>query len=164
MKARPPRIGHGYDLHRLEPERKLILGGVEIESDKGCAAHSDGDVVLHALTDALLGAIGQADIGELFPNDDPKWKDASSDQFVKETFQRVFDAGYVVGNADITVLLEQPKLSPYKKKMREKISYLLTCDINKVNIKGKSGEGIGPVGRGEAVESHAVVLLVQIDW
>jgi 2-C-methyl-D-erythritol 2,4-cyclodiphosphate synthase len=159
-----PIIGHGYDRHRLEAGHKLILGGVEIDFDKGCDAHSDGDVLAHALTDALLGSIGQPDIGQLYPNDDPKWKDADSSKFVKDAFQRVFEAGYVVGNIDITVLLEQPKLVKYKKKMRENVAYWLTCQPVKINIKGKTGEGVGPIGRGEAIDCHAVILMVRIDW
>lgn len=159
-----PRIGHGYDRHRLVEGKKLILGGIEIKWDKGCDAHSDGDVVAHALTDALLGAIGHPDIGQSYPNDDPEWKDADSSKFVKDAFQRVFDAGYLVSNVDITVLLEGPKVSKYKRKMRENIAYWLTCENTKVNIKGKTGEGVGPVGRGELVECHAVILLVRIDW
>ncbi len=159
-----PRIGHGYDRHRLEAGHKFILGGVEIDSEIGCVAHSDGDVLAHALADALLGSIGQPDIGQLYPNDDPKWQGADSSKFVKDAFQRVFDAGYVLGNVDITILLEQPKIAKYKKTIRDNIAYWLTCESGKVNVKGKTGEGVGPIGRSEAVDCHVVVMIVQINW
>ena len=130
------RIGHGYDLHRLEPELPLIVGGVKLEHDRGCAAHSDGDVVYHAVTDAILGALGQDDIGQLFPDNDPKWKDADSHIFVEEAVRRMRDAGYTIGNLDITIILERPKLRPHKVTIKANLADLLNCDISQVNIKG----------------------------
>lgn len=164
MKDTTPRIGHGYDLHRLTPGRKLVLAGIEIESDRGCAAYSDGDVVCHAVADALLGAIGKPDIGQRFPDTDPKWKDAESSLFVKDAFNEAFDFGFVIGNLDVTVLAEEPKIARYKKKMCGSLSRMLTCDKLRVNIKGKTGEGLDAVGRGEAIACHAVVLLARINW
>ena len=164
MKDTNPRIGHGYDVHRLTLGRKLILGGIEIESDRGCVAHSDGDVVCHAVADALLGAIGKPDIGQRFPDTDPKWKDAASSEFVKDAFNEVFDFGFVIGNIDVTVLAQEPKISRHKKKMCGSLSRMLTCDAIRVNIKGKTGEELDAIGRGEAIACHAVVLLVRADW
>ena len=120
-----PRIGHGYDLHRLEPDLPLVVGGVKIDHDRGCAAHSDGDVVYHAVTDAILGALGQDDIGQLFPDNDPKWKDADSHIFFEEAVRRMGNAGYALGNLDITVILERPKLSPHKAAIRQNLDDLL---------------------------------------
>ncbi|MFT5424540.1 MAG: 2-C-methyl-D-erythritol 2,4-cyclodiphosphate synthase [Phycisphaerales bacterium] len=160
------RIGHGYDLHRLEtPEnggRPLILGGVFLPHDpshqpKGPVAHSDGDALYHAVTDALLGAIGDSDIGMLFPNTDPRHEAEDSQVYLAEAVRRVHDAGLVVINLDATVLLERPKLSPHKGPILANMKRVLACD--NVNIKGKTGEGLGPVGEGRAVEVHAVVLL-----
>lgn len=155
-----PRIGHGFDLHRLEPGLKLIVGGVDFQHDHGCAAHSDGDVVYHALTDALLGALGQDDIGQLFPDNDPKWKGADSRVFVEEATRRMHTAGYSVGNLDITVILQRPKLSPHKTAIRENIAQLLRCEPARVNIKGKTHEKVDAIGEGRAIACHAVVLLV----
>jgi 2-C-methyl-D-erythritol 2,4-cyclodiphosphate synthase len=115
----PYRIGHGFDLHRLEPGPKLIIGGVHIEYDLGCAGHSDGDVVYHAVTDAICGAIGQPDIGQLFPDNDEKWKGADSSVFVAEADRLMRNAGYVIGNLDVTVILERPKVGPHKDAIRK---------------------------------------------
>src|ERR1700679_2406204 len=119
------RIGHGYDLHRLQPGGKLMLGGIEVADTLSPIAHSDGDVVLHALVDALLGAMGWGDIGELFPNTDARWKDAASRVFVEEVFSRVTTAGDAVVNCDITILAERPKLKAFKPAIREKVAELL---------------------------------------
>jgi len=157
------RIGHGYDLHRLEPTpptgpgRPLILGGIRLEHDRGPISHSDGDAALHAITDAILGALGEPDIGELFPDSDPAWKDAASDQFLIEAANRMRSAGYNISNLDVTIILERPKLSPIKAAMRAKIAELLA-----VNIKGKTHEQVDAVGEGRAVEAHAVVLLARV--
>ncbi len=152
-------IGHGFDLHRLEPGFDLIVGGVKLEHDRGCDAHSDGDVVLHAVTDALLGALGQDDIGQLFPDNDPKWKGADSRIFVEEAARRMTDAGYAIGNLDVTVILQRPKLSGHKSDIRQNLAALLNCDLSQVNIKGKTHEKVDAVGEGLAIACHVVVLL-----
>jgi 2-C-methyl-D-erythritol 2,4-cyclodiphosphate synthase len=163
----PYRIGHGYDLHRLEPNadegpgRPFVLGGVEIEHDRGPVAHSDGDALLHAVTDALLGAIGAPDIGQLFPNDDPRHESEDSRVFLVEAARRVRDAGYTIGNLDATVICEAPKLSPHKDLMRTNIAAGLDVPEDRVNIKGKTHERVDAVGRNEAIEVHCVVLLTQ---
>ena len=161
------RIGHGYDLHRLEvqaPEgegRAFVLGGVEIEHDRGPVAHSDGDVLLHAVTDALLGAIGAPDIGQLFPNDDPRNESQDSRVFLTEAMKRVRAAGYGVVNLDVTVVCERPKLSGHKNIMRANLAAGLGVDVSQVNIKAKTHEGVDAIGRGEAIEVHCVVLLAR---
>lgn len=155
----PFRIGHGFDLHRLEPGRPMVVGGVGIEHDRGPAGHSDGDVVYHAVTDALLGAIGAEDIGQLFPDDDPRWKGSDSTVFVEEAARRITDAGLVVGNLDVTIICERPKLSPHKAAMRENLARLLGRPADAVNIKGKTHEKVDAIGEGRAIACHAVVLL-----
>jgi len=157
----PPRIGHGFDLHRLEAGRRLIVGGVHIEHDRGCVAHSDGDVVYHAVVDAVLGALGQDDIGQLFPDNDAKWKDADSRVFVEEAAWRMKAAGYAIGNLDVTVILQRPKLSPHKAAVRANLARLLGCEISQVNVKGKTHEKVDAIGEGNAIACHVVVLLVR---
>ena len=152
-------IGHGFDLHRLEPGLPLVIGGQRIEHDHGCAAHSDGDVVYHAVTDAILGALGEDDIGQLFPDDDPRWKGAESSVFVEEAAQRMRQTGCAIGNLDITVILQHPKLSPHKRAIRQSLAALLGCDPSQVNVKGKTHEGVDALGQGRAIACHAVVLL-----
>lgn len=161
------RIGHGYDLHRLAPVtgegengRPLMLGGVRFESDRGPVAHSDGDALLHAITDAILGALGMPDIGQLFPDSDPKWKGAASEVFLKEAVQRAAAAGWRVGNLDTTVILEKPKLGPRKEEVRRNIARILGVGELQVNVKGKTHEKVDAVGEGRAVEVHAVVMMV----
>ena len=156
-----PRIGHGYDLHRLQPGGKLTLGTIVVSTDISPIAHSDGDVVLHALVDALLGAIAQGDIGELFPNTDPQWKNAPSRVFVEAAMQRVKNAGYNVGNADITILAERPKLKSFKPAIRQAVADLLNVPIDQVNIKAGTNEGVDAIGRGEAIAAHAIVMLIE---
>jgi len=156
-------IGHGYDIHRLEPGLPLIVGGIRLEHDSGCAAHSDGDVVYHAVTDAILGALGQNDIGQLFPDDDPKWKGADSRVFVQEAVGRMRDAGYTLVNIDITVILERPKLSPHKAAMKQNLAELLGCDLSRVNLKGKTHEQVDALGENRAIACHVVVLLNAVD-
>ena len=156
--APPLRIGHGFDLHRLVPGKPLIVAGVALEHDRGCDAHSDGDVVLHALTDALLGAVAQGDIGALFPDDDPQWAGADSRQFLAEAVRRVEAAGYRVGNADVTVVLERPKLRPHVDTMREVLAALLKLPLSCVSLKGKTHERVDAVGVGDAIACHCVVL------
>ncbi|MDB5299063.1 MAG: 2-C-methyl-D-erythritol 2,4-cyclodiphosphate synthase, chloroplastic [Phycisphaerales bacterium] len=155
----PYRIGHGYDLHRLQTGGRLMLAGIEAAQGLSPVAHSDGDVVLHALVDALLGAMGLGDIGELFPNTDPKWKDAPSRVFVEEVIKRVSDRGYRVLNCDVTILAERPKLKALKSSMRENIARLLNVEPEQVNVKAGTNEGVDAIGRGEAIAAHAVVLL-----
>ncbi|MEM7625906.1 MAG: 2-C-methyl-D-erythritol 2,4-cyclodiphosphate synthase [Planctomycetota bacterium] len=155
-----PRIGHGFDLHRLEEDRPLVVGGVTLEHDRGCAAHSDGDVVYHAVTDAILGALGQDDIGQLFPDDDPRWKDADSSVFVREAVMRMDGAGYQVGNLDVTVILQRPKLSPHKAVIHMHLADLLHCAVSRINLKGKTHEGVDALGENRAIACHTVVLLV----
>jgi 2-C-methyl-D-erythritol 2,4-cyclodiphosphate synthase len=153
------RIGHGFDLHRLEPGRSLIVGGVHIEHDRGCVAHSDGDVVYHAVVDAILGALGQDDIGQLFPDNDAAWKDADSRVFVEEAARRMAQAGYAISNLDVTVILQCPKLSPHKPAIRGNLAKLLNCDASQVNIKGKTHEKVDALGENRAIACHVVVLL-----
>jgi len=160
MAQSSPRIGHGFDLHRLEPGRPLVVCGQRLEHDRGCVAHSDGDVVYHAVTDAILGALGQEDIGQLFPDHDARWKDADSRVFVEAAVQRMADAGYALGNLDITVILQAPKLSPQKAAMKANLVSLLGCDPTQVNLKGKTHEQVDALGENRAIACHAVVLLV----
>ncbi len=155
-----PRIGHGFDLHRLEAGRRLVLGGIEVPHDRGCAAHSDGDVVLHALTDAILGALGQEDIGQVFPDDQADWKDADSAIFIREAVGRMKDAGYRLANADITLILQRPKLAPHKAAMRSRLAELLETDPARINLKGKTHEQVDAIGENRAVACHVVVLLL----
>ncbi|MEM6553733.1 MAG: 2-C-methyl-D-erythritol 2,4-cyclodiphosphate synthase [Planctomycetota bacterium] len=157
-----PRIGHGFDLHRLVPGRKLVLANVEVPSERGCDAHSDGDVVLHALTDAILGALAQQDIGQLFPDNDPQWKDADSAVFIREAVNRMTAAGYSLGNTDLTVILQTPKLSPHKPAMLTRLTDLLGCHESQVNLKAKTHERVDALGQSQAVACHAVVLLIPV--
>lgn len=154
-----PLIGHGFDLHRLEPGHDLIVGGVNIPHERGCIAHSDGDVVYHAVTDAVLGALGQDDIGQLFPDDDAKWKAADSGIFVEEAARRMREAGYDIGNLDVTVILQRPKLSPHKGTMKANLAELLGCEVSAVNLKGKTHERVDALGENRAIACHVVVLL-----
>ncbi|MDX1682798.1 MAG: 2-C-methyl-D-erythritol 2,4-cyclodiphosphate synthase [Phycisphaeraceae bacterium] len=154
------RIGHGFDLHRLEPGFPLVVGGQTLEHDRGCDAHSDGDVVYHAVTDAVLGALGQEDIGQLFPDDDPRWEGADSTVFVEAAAQRMQAAGYQVGNLDVTVILQAPRLQSHKEAIRENLGRLLGCDLSQVNVKGKTHERVDAVGENRAIACHVVVLLM----
>lgn len=156
-----PRIGHGFDLHRLEPGKRLIVGGVHLPHDRGCEAHSDGDVVYHAVTDAVLGALGQDDIGVLFPDNDPRWKGVESRIFVEEAARRMREAGCAIGNLDVTVILQKPKLSPHKQAVRGNLARLLGCDEAQVNVKGKTHEHVDALGENRAIACHVVVLLVK---
>ena len=151
------RIGHGYDLHRLGPGGRLMLASVEVSTDISPVAHSDGDVVLHALVDAILGALGLGDIGEHFPDSDERWKGAASRAFIGHAMTLATDAGYAVVNADVTILAERPRLKPYKPAMASALRNLLACDA--VNVKAGTNEGVDAIGRGEAIAAHAVVLL-----
>lgn len=155
------RIGLGHDVHRLVAGRSLILGGVPIEYDRGLLGHSDADVLLHALTDALLGAGGLGDIGERFPNTEPRWADADSALFLNDAVSAIHKAGWNIANIDCTLFAERPRLTPYKPAIRQRLAELLEIDENLVNVKAKSGEQVGPVGREEAISADAIVLLVR---
>jgi 2-C-methyl-D-erythritol 4-phosphate cytidylyltransferase/2-C-methyl-D-erythritol 2,4-cyclodiphosphate synthase len=153
------RIGFGYDSHRFAPGRTLVLGGLRIEHEQGLAGHSDADAVLHAITDAILGAIAAGDIGELFPDSDSRWAGADSSAFVLHAVALAERQGLLVGNCDVTVLAEAPKLGPLKKAMAARIAELLACSANRVSVKAKTNERMGFVGRGEGIAAFAVVLL-----
>ncbi len=153
------RSGIGYDSHRLVEGRELVLGGVVIPFEKGFQGHSDGDIVFHALTDALLGGAGLGDIGRFFPPSDPRWKDADSAIFLEHAAAAVREQGYRIVNADIVVVLEQPKLAPHRDCIRERIATVLGVDADRINVKAKTAEGLGPVGEGLSGEAHAVVLI-----
>ena len=153
------RIGQGLDVHRLVADRRLVIGGVEIAHDKGLLGHSDADVLLHAITDALLGAAGLGDIGELFPNTDPQWHNADSALFVREAFRRLTELGWKIVNLDCTIHAERPKLSAHKPAIAARVAELLGLDRSQVNVKAKTGEKVGPIGRQEAINADAVVLI-----
>jgi 2-C-methyl-D-erythritol 2,4-cyclodiphosphate synthase len=153
------RIGEGFDVHALVSGRKLILGGIEIPHDKGLLGHSDADVLLHTITDAILGAAGLGDIGELFPDSDARFKGADSAKLLAEALARVTQAGYVIVNVDCTVIAERPKLVPYKAAIRTNIARVLQVDESQVNVKAKTTEKLGFTGRGEGIAAKAVALL-----
>ena len=153
------RIGQGYDIHRLVENRPLILGGVTIPSEKGEDAHSDGDVLLHALIDALLGAIAQGDIGTHYPPSDPAWKNVDSRRLLRETLAKVEDASYSIANIDCTVILEKPKLGPHREQIRLCLQEDLKIPLDCISFKAKTKEKQDAAGRGEAVEALATVLL-----
>lgn len=155
------RIGMGHDRHRLGPDRPLVLGGLTIPHSLGLIGHSDADVLLHAITDALLGALALGDIGEWFPNTSEQWKDADSAVFVREAARAVHERGWQIANLDCTIHAEQPKLSAWKRPIAERIAAMLNLDPGCVSIKAKTGEKVGPVGRAEAIDAEAVVLLVR---
>lgn len=153
------RIGLGYDSHRFLAGRPLVLGGIRVDYEKGLAAHSDGDVVLHALTDAILGALAAGDIGEHFPNSDPRWSAADSGVFLQYACDLARQKGFRVENCDITILAEAPKLSAYKAAMADRLAGMLAVPVGGVSIKAKTNEGMGFVGRGEGIACLASVLL-----
>ena len=153
------RNGVGYDLHRLEAGRKLILGGVVIDFEKGLAGHSDADILMHAVTDALLGAASLGDIGELFPPSDDQWKGAASEVFLKHAKELVEGYGYRVINVDAVIVIERPKILPFRDQIRDNLARILGVDRDRVGLKAKTSEGVGPVGLGEAAECHAVAML-----
>jgi 2-C-methyl-D-erythritol 2,4-cyclodiphosphate synthase len=153
------KIGQGYDRHRLAPDRDLILGGVKIDYHLGLDGHSDADVLLHAITDALLGAIGQGDIGELFPDTDPQYKGADSAKLLSVVVEKVRISGYQIANIDCTIFAQKPKLVPHKPLIKSRVALLLGINENLVNIKAKTGESRGAVGREEVIDAAATVLL-----
>ena len=153
------RIGHGYDVHKLVEGRDLILGGVKIDYELGLLGHSDADVLLHAVSDALLGAAGLRDIGYHFPDTDPKYKGADSRMLLREVRQKVADAGYRISNVDVTMIAQKPKLKPYIEQMMANIASDLQIDGNRVNVKATTEEKLGFTGSGEGMSCHAVCLL-----
>jgi 2-C-methyl-D-erythritol 2,4-cyclodiphosphate synthase len=156
------RIGSGHDTHRLAEGRPLILGGIRVEHSRGLLGHSDADVVLHAVTDALLGAAGLGDIGDAFPDTNPVYKDCDSAKFVTEAVARLNQLGWRIVNLDVTIFAQEPKLGPVKAAMAENIAKLLGIPAGNVNVKAKTGEHVGHIGRGEAIGCHAVVLIERI--
>ncbi len=153
------RIGHGYDVHRLVVGRKLILGGVEISHDKGLLGHSDADVLLHAISDSLLGAAALGDIGKHFPDSDEKYKGADSLVLLREVVKLLREKGYKVVNVDATVLAERPKLAPYIDVMRHNIADALSVNVDCISVKATTEEGLGFTGAGEGIAAHAVCLI-----
>ena len=157
------RVGSGHDTHRLADGRPLVLGGIRVAHPRGLVGHSDADVVLHAVTDALLGAAGLGDIGDLFPDSDPQYRDRESSFFVTEVLSRLNQAGWRIVNMDVTVFAQEPKLGPIKASIRDNVAALLAVSADRVNVKAKTGEHVGHIGRGEAIGCHAVVLIEPVD-
>jgi 2-C-methyl-D-erythritol 2,4-cyclodiphosphate synthase len=153
------RAGTGYDLHRLEPGRPLILGGVTIPHDKGLTGHSDADALCHAITDALLGAAALGDIGTHFPDTDPVYKDADSLELLARTCETIRGANYEINNVDATIVAQEPKLASHIDAMRKQLAAALSVPIDAVSVKAKTNEGVGPEGRGEAISVHAAALI-----
>ncbi|ACY50673.1 TPA: 2-C-methyl-D-erythritol 2,4-cyclodiphosphate synthase [Vibrio diabolicus] len=153
------RIGHGFDVHKFGGEGPVIIGGVAIPYEQGLVAHSDGDVALHALTDALLGAIAAGDIGRHFPDTDDKWKGADSRELLKDVYRRVKEQGYRLGNADVTIMAQAPKMAPHIDAMCAAIAEDLETDISNINVKATTTERLGFTGRKEGIATEAVVLL-----
>ncbi len=157
------RIGHGYDVHRLTEGRDLILGGVKIPYEKGLLGHSDADVCVHALMDAILGAAALGDIGQHFPDTDERYKGADSLELLREVCEMIDNLGYAIGNADITIIAQKPKLAPFIEQMRENIADVCGLDTHYINVKATTTEHLGFEGRGEGISTHAVVLLMQAE-
>lgn len=153
------RIGQSTDIHRLVENRKLILGGVEIESDLGLLGHSDADALTHAIAEAILGALALGDLGHWFPDTDPKWEGVDSQIILREVARMMQERGYAIGNVDALVMIEKPKMAPHIQKMRENFAKALHCDLSRISVKATRGEGLGFVGREEGVLAQAVVLL-----
>lgn len=153
------RIGHGYDVHKLVEGRDLILGGVKIPYEKGLLGHSDADVLLHAVSDSLLGAAALGDIGKHFPDTDPQYKGADSLELLRVVGEKIKEAGYIVGNIDVTMIAQRPKLAPHIPTMRENIARVLSIDISQVNVKATTEEHLGFTGDGSGMSCHAVCLL-----
>jgi 2-C-methyl-D-erythritol 2,4-cyclodiphosphate synthase len=153
------RIGQGFDVHQLTEGRPLIIGGITIPYEKGLLGHSDADVLLHTISDACLGAIGEGDIGRHFPDTDPEFKDADSAKLMEHVWQLVKDRGYELVNADCTIIAQKPKMAPYIQQMKERIAELLNASPEQINVKATTTEKLGFTGRGEGIASQAVVLL-----
>lgn len=155
------RIGHGYDVHALAEGLRLVLCGVEVPHTKGCVAHSDGDVAIHAICDALLGALALGDIGKLFPDSDPKYKGIDSTKLLKEVIEVVRNNGFDISNMDCTIAMQQPKLRPYIDTMRERLAEVLGISVDRVSVKATTTERLGFEGREEGASATAVVLLIK---
>jgi len=156
------KIGIGYDIHRLIRSRKLILGGVKIPSEKGLLGYSDADVLIHAICDAILGAAGEPDIGENFPDIEPKYKGVSSSTLLKEVNRIIKKKGYRINNIDTTVILEKPRLSLFKDKIRENLAGILGIGVASINVKAKTNEGFNGIGRNKAIAAYAVASLKKL--
>lgn len=155
----PFRIGFGYDIHRLVEGRRLILGGVQVPNNKGLMGHSDADCLTHAIADAILGAAGLADIGHLFPDTDPTYKDMDSQEILKKALTDIQVLGYNIVNIDATVVAEAPRLASYKEKMKERLAKSLQIEVSQIGIKATTNEGLGSIGAGEGIAAYAVCLL-----
>jgi 2-C-methyl-D-erythritol 2,4-cyclodiphosphate synthase len=153
------RIGQGYDVHQLVEGRKLIIGGIEIPFEKGLLGHSDADVLLHAITDAILGALGMGDIGKHFPDTDDAFKDADSKELLRNVWKLVRTKGYILGNVDATIIAQRPKMAPHIEQIRETLARCLESEIDRINVKATTTEKLGFTGREEGIASMAVVLL-----
>ncbi|GEA52386.1 2-C-methyl-D-erythritol 2,4-cyclodiphosphate synthase [Vibrio inusitatus NBRC 102082] len=153
------RIGHGFDVHKFGGEGPVIIGGIAVPYEQGLIAHSDGDVALHAVCDALLGAIAAGDIGHHFPDTDDKWKGANSRELLKDVYRRVQELGYVLGNLDVTIMAQAPKMAPHIQSMREAIAQDLQTELSNVNVKATTTERLGFTGRKEGIAVEAVVLI-----
>jgi len=153
------KVGIGYDIHRLVEDRKLFLGGVEIPYIKGLISHTDGDVVLHAIADAILGALGLGDIGQHFPDSDPGYKNMPSGNILQKVAGLLIQKNFTIGNIDTAVIAEEPKIYPFKEKMIENIANILGVDRSKINIKATTNEGVGSIGRGDAIAAYAIATL-----
>ncbi|MCX5666601.1 MAG: 2-C-methyl-D-erythritol 2,4-cyclodiphosphate synthase [Candidatus Omnitrophica bacterium] len=155
------RIGIGYDIHRLVEERKLFLGGVEIPYVKGLISHTDGDVVLHAIADAILGALALGDIGQHFPDTDPDYKNMPSGDILQRVTRILEKNNFVIGNIDTAIIAEEPKIYPFRDKMVERIANILGVERSKINVKATTNEGVGSIGKGDAIAAYAVAVLVE---
>jgi len=155
------RIGHGYDVHRLVTGRKLMMGGVDVPYTKGLLGHSDADVLLHAISDAILGAIGEGDIGKHFPDTNPAFKGADSLKLLRHVMLLADEKGYRLGNVDATIVAQRPKMAPFIPQMRENIATVLDAEVGQINVKATTTEELGFEGRGEGISAHAVVLMAQ---
>ena len=161
MSAPPLRIGHGYDLHQLTNGRKLILGGVEIPHERGLLGHSDADCLIHALADAMFGALGLPDVGHYFPDDSPENKDMDSVRILEKAIEESKSAGYKVGNVDLTILAQRPKMAPHIQSIKNSLSQVLEVAPSQIGIKATTNEKLGPIGREEGIAAFAVCLLVR---
>lgn len=156
------RIGQGFDIHQLQEGRKLIIGGIDIPHEKGLLGHSDADVLLHAISDACLGALALGDIGKHFPDTDAAFKDADSRELLKQIWTMIKEKGYRLGNLDCTIIAQRPKMAPHITAMRESIASLVEADVSQINVKATTGEKLGFIGREEGIASQAIVLLQKV--
>lgn len=153
------RVGIGYDIHRLETCRKLVLGGVEIPFDKGLSGHSDADVLIHAIIDALLGAIAEGDIGTHFPPDNDAYKDIDSTLLLEKVTKLLKDKGFLISNIDANIIAEQPKMKPFIQAIRKKLAQIMLLEDKNISVKAKTNEGLGPIGEGKAIAAQVVVMV-----